>query len=103
MLTVGALFASVRVEIKQLLYLHKVLQKNANHWTRVTLLILWEKQIGWAKQGQELLGKWGLEKDLSTIQEEPAKQWKTKVKQAAEKQNQEKLKEECKTKMRNES
>ena len=40
MLTVGALFASVRVEIKQLLYLHKVLQKNANHWDTKCALVL---------------------------------------------------------------
>ena len=48
----GGLFASVRVEMKQLLYLQKVLQRNVEHWARVTLLILWEKEIGWAKKVQ---------------------------------------------------
>ena len=95
MFSVGALFASIRIEMKQLLYLHRVLHKNPSHWTRVTLLVLWEKQIGWAKQVLGLLTKWGLESDWLAIQQETSTQWKIKVKQAAEKQNQIKLKEEC--------
>ena len=31
MLSVGALFASIRVEMKQLIYLHRVLHKDQNH------------------------------------------------------------------------
>ena len=103
MLTVGALFASIRVETKQLLYLHKLLLKNVDHWARVTLLIVWEKEIGWAKQLKELLRKWGLEGDLTAIQQKTTTQWKLKVKQAAEKQNIEKLKEECEVKIRGET
>ena len=101
-LTVGSLFTSIRIEMKQLLYLHKVLQKNAEHWARVTLLILWEREIGWAKQLKELLIKWGLESDRAAIQRESTTQWKIKVKQAAEKQNKERLREECETKIRGE-
>ena len=98
MLTVGGMFASIRVEMKQLVYLHKVLSKSIEHWARVTLLILWETDLGWAKQVEELLKKWGLEEDLAAIQHESTTQWKTKVKQTAEKQNNERLKAECEKK-----
>ena len=102
MFSVGALFALIRIEMKQLLYLLRVLHKNPSHWTRVTLLVLWEKQIGWAKQVLGLLTKWGLESDWLAIQQETSTQWKIKVKQA-EKQNQVRLKEECESKMRGET
>ena len=85
MLTVGCMFASIRVEMKQLVYLHNVLNKSIDHWARVTLLILWESDLGWAKQVKELLKKWGLEEDLAAIQHESTTQWKTKVKQTAKK------------------
>ena len=38
--TTGVLFASIRVEMKQLLYLHKVLRQDPEHWTRTTLMVL---------------------------------------------------------------
>ena len=102
-LTVGCLFASIRVEMKQLLYLHKVLLKKADHWAKTTLILLWEREIGWAKQLQDQMSKWGLESDREAIQRETTTQWKMKVKQAAEKQNKERIKEECETKIRGET
>ena len=48
--TTGSLFASIRVEIRQLTYLHKVLQRPKDHWTKVTLKILDDKGLGWARQ-----------------------------------------------------
>ena len=46
--TTGVLFASIRVEIKQLLYLWRVLAKEPEHWTRITLMVLKEHNYGWA-------------------------------------------------------
>ena len=37
MFATGGLYASIRVQIKQLIYLHKLLQKPEDHWTRTTL------------------------------------------------------------------
>ena len=48
--TTGVLFASIRVEIKQLLYLYEVLTKEPKHWTQITLMVLKEQNHGWAKR-----------------------------------------------------
>ena len=65
--TTGSLFASIRVEIRRLTYLHKVLQRPEDHWTKVTLKILDDKGLGWAKQINQVLAKWGLETDWDVI------------------------------------
>jgi len=39
-LTTGSLFTSIRIEVKQLLYLHRILLKKDDHWTKTTLLSL---------------------------------------------------------------
>ena len=63
----GALYPSIRIKTKQLLYLHKVLSKEENHWTLQTLQDLRERDIGWAKQIEGILSAWGLEEDWNTI------------------------------------
>ena len=83
--TMGSLFASVRVEQKQLLYLHKVLQRVEGHWTKTTLLALKEKDIGWARQADSILVKWGLERNWEDIRAKGKGEWKKEVLSAAEK------------------
>ena len=53
--TVGSLFASIRVGKKQILYLQKILKRDLHHWTRVTLFAVKKENIGWVKQINELL------------------------------------------------
>ena len=67
MYVTGSLFASIRVQTKQLVYLQKVLKKNEGHWTRKTLETLQRHDIGWAKQIQDNLREWGLEMDWDII------------------------------------
>ena len=55
-MTLGTLFTSIRIDVKQLLYLHKILRKDETHWTRTTLEILKDYNIGWAKNLGEVLG-----------------------------------------------
>ena len=93
--TTGSLFASIRVEIRHLVYLQKVLQRQDDHWTKVTLKILSDKNLGWAKQINQVLEKWGLETDWKVIGRKNIGEWKTEVKRAAERRNLERLKEEC--------
>merc|ERR1712228_416485 len=57
-LSTGSLFTSIRVGTRQLMYLHKVLQKHNDHWARVTLKVLEEQNLGWAKQTNEILERW---------------------------------------------
>ena len=100
--TTGVLFASIRVEMKQLLYLHKVLSKEPDHWTRITLMELKEQNHGWAKQIVELLERWGLESDWTVLQEKSKHRWKREVQNAAESMNKEKIRDECTAKVRGE-
>ena len=102
-LTMGSIFATIRVAIKQLTYLHKVLNKEETHWTRRTLNIMREYNIGWARQVDQLLVKWDLAQDWAEISQKTLAQWKGEVRNAAEKMNKHRLREECETKIRGES
>ena len=99
----GMMSASVRIEMKQLIYLQKILKKAESHWTRVTLMALQEQNHGWAKQINELLQTWGLEEDWTAIQAKRVQHWKTEVKDAAEKMNRKKLRDECEARNRGET
>ena len=102
-MTVGTLFTSIRIDVKQLLYLHKVLQREQSHWTRTTLNLQRDYDIGWAKNIGEILEKWDLEQNWTEIAAKPFLVWKREVKEAAEKQNKEKLAQEYETKSRGET
>ena len=99
-LTMGALFATIRVEVKQLLYLHKVLNKCPSSWTKMTLMVMKDYHIGWAKQICEIIEKWNLNQNSEEIQEKAYGEWKGEVTKAAEIMNIKRLKEECETKSR---
>ena len=96
----GALYASIRVQIKQLIYLHKLLMKPENHWTRTTLNSLKRHDIGWAKQIKENLDEWEMETDWEVIRTKSANEWKRGVYNAAERKNKQKILEECHKKVR---
>ena len=102
-LTTGVLFASIRVEMKQLLYLWKVLTKEPEHWTRVTLMVLKKQNYGWAAQLDKLLERWSLESEWTVIQSKSKQRWRTEVKAAAENMNKEKILEECAVRVRGEA
>ena len=102
-LTMGSMFATVRVGVKQLIYLHKVLNKDKEHWTRRTLSRMKEFNISWAKQVDGLLTKWKMNNNWEDIQQKTAAQWKSEVQNAAEKMNKQRLYEECETKSRGET
>ena len=68
-LTVGSLFASIRVECKQLIYLQKIHKKDEEHWAKLTLYALREKDLGWARQIDQTLEKWGLEENWEVIRQ----------------------------------
>ena len=59
----GTLYTEVRVIKKQLLYLHKLLQKGPDSWAKKTLEIHKEKRIGWARMIMDVLESWQMETD----------------------------------------
>ena len=102
MYATGAMYTSIRIEMKQLLYLHKIITKETSHWTNQTLHILNNHNLGWAKQINETLEEWGLEDDWEVIAKIPTNTWKETVKSKAEEKNLEKLKDQLFTRTRGE-
>ena len=103
MVSAGAMYASIRVQMKQLLYLQKILCRPQDHWTLVTLEALKNRQIGWAKQINEILDSWGLNPDWEVIKSKSKSEWKREVSAAAEKANKEQILRECHKKQRDTS
>ena len=68
----------------------------------MTLMVLKELNHEWARQMDDLLERWGLERDWENIQANPKNHWKKKVKEAAEIMNKEKIREECGARIRGE-
>ena len=99
----GSLFASIRVQIKQLLYLQKILQRPNQHWTYVCLRAISHRDVGWAKQVSGMLNNWGLETSWDNIKTKTKGQWKREVTNAAEKMNKKQILDECYKKVRGET
>ena len=96
----GSMYASIQVDTKQLLYLHKLLQKEERHWAKEVLLILNKKNGAWAKRINELLEFWEVETEWTEISKKSKGEWKREVEKAAEVMNVKKLTEECQVKQR---
>ena len=79
MVTTGALCVSIRAQTKQILYLKKVLKKQDQHWTKITLLALTQHNTGWAKQIDDNLEEWSLDTDWDSSKRKPTTQWKPEV------------------------
>ena len=86
---------SIRVDKKQLLYLHRIVTRKNDHWTKKTLLILQKLNMGWYKQIMLTLTKYNLERNLETIKNIPFPIWKSQVVVATKKKHKEMLIEDC--------
>ena len=96
----GTLFTDVRVEMKQILYLHRLLQKENGYWAKEAVITLKENNVGWAKNIVKTLIKWGLDKEWDEIASTPKNVWKKEVEKAAEERNKINLSNGCQTKQR---
>ena len=101
--TTGSLYASIREEMKQLNYLHQLLNKDKDNWARKSLLLLDNLKSGWAKSIRDTLHTWDLEQDWTKIEKKAKSEWKKEVENAAEKINTGRLRDECYTKERTKS
>ena len=91
----GTLFVEIRIDQRQLMYLHKVLQRNEHHWTRHILKILNEMDLGWSEEINKKLKKYELDTDWSKVTKYSTGEWKNRVKQAVQKENQRRLLSLC--------
>ena len=63
----GLLYTTQTVDQKRLIYLHKILTRENDHWTKSMLNHLQSKNIGWAKNIEEKLIEYELETDWEVI------------------------------------
>ena len=91
----GTIYASMQVDTKQMIYLHKILKRETNHWTRQIFGTLKKFNTGWYKQIKKKLEEYELETDTEKIKTKTRQQWKCEVHDAVEKANLKKLQEEC--------
>ena len=87
----GLLFVTQIIDEKRFLYLHKILTREQEHWTKLMLLHLKTKNIGWAKSIDEKLQQYGLETNWDMIKIMTKNEWKERVKQSILKINGSKL------------
>ena len=92
--TFGTLFTKQRIDQRQLLYLHKVLNRPNTDWTLQTLNTLQEMNIGWAKNMNAILTHYNLPTDFQEIKSTPRPQWSNKVKSSIEKRHLERLRDQ---------
>ena len=91
----GTLVVEIRIDQRQLTYLHKVLQRPEEHWTRHMLNTLNDIDIGWPSEINRKLKAYELEADWTKIAQKSTGEWKIEVKKAIEKANQRKLLSHC--------
>ena len=63
----------------QLLYLHRILNKEETHWTKKILTELEQLNLGWYKGIKTTLSKYQLEENFETIKNIRAIDWKSQV------------------------
>ena len=93
--SLGTLYTSLRLDMKQLIYLHKLLNRHPTHWTHKTLTTLTDKKIGWSKSISDTLVRHKLPSDFQAIKNTRHIDWKRNVTKAIEKENLERLKRDC--------
>ena len=91
----GTLYTDIRIKKKQLIFLHRILSRDTNHWTYQALQTLKNLNLGWYKEIQNTLNKYELQEDCEEIGRTPATLWKAKVTAAVEKMNRQKLLDNC--------
>ena len=91
----GVLFTSVNIDKKQLIYLHKILHRQKEHWTQRPFYELEKLNAGWTPQIKAKLKEYGLEENFDHIKSKTRPQWKREVESSVESINREKLIDEC--------
>ena len=93
--TLGLPYTTNRIKKKQLLFLHRLLNKDPNQQTRKMLKVLDKLKVGWTKQVRSMLVLYQLPTDFTTIKNTPFPHWKNYVIAALEKRHKERLLEDC--------
>ena len=93
--TFGTLFTRQRIDQKQLIFLHKILNRHQKNWTLMTLNTLAEHNIGWAKAIKDTLQQYSLPTQFDEIKIISKPEWTKRIKTVIETKNLERLKILC--------
>ena len=93
--SLGTLYTKIRIDQKQLIFLHKVLNRDTTNRTKMALNFLEKRGMGWYKNIKDILQQYGLPTDFSTIKNLPICIWKREVKNAIELLNRKRLIDDC--------
>ena len=91
----GTLYTKQRVDKIQLKYLHKILNRQQEHWTLKSLKTLEQLNIGWAKAIKNTLEEYNLPTDFEQIRIIPRPEWERGLTSSIESKNLERLIESC--------
>ena len=91
----GTWTMGIRIQVRQLLYLKKILTRNCESNSKILLNALKERNIGWAKYITRVLNDFDLIDDWAEIQKITVPKWKKQVHNAADKKQIDYLKNEC--------
>ena len=81
----GQLYMTQLIDKKRFMYIHKVLSRENDHWTKMMLHHLGTRKIGWAENINRKLAEYNLETDWETIRLKTKGEWKKIVEQAVDK------------------
>ena len=95
MLITGCLFATQRIDMKQLLYLKTILNRKEEDWTKISLFQQKTEKSWWAKQILELQSDYDLGETWEEVKDMSFATWKAKIRTAIEVKHLHRLKEDC--------
>ena len=101
--SLGIPYTSMRIDKKQLLYLHRILNRDPTHWTVQMLKVLGDLNIGRYKKIRTSLVSYHLPSNFDEIKALPFTTWKNLVTTALEKEHKNRLKEDCHKKVNGQS
>ena len=93
----GLLYLTQVVDNMRFMYLHKIVNRQTDHWTNKMIAHLKTQNIGWARNIQTKLTDYQLETDWNVIKQKTKGEWKNSVTEAVNKYNQAKLLNNCTT------
>ena len=93
--SLGIPYTCQRLDKKRLVYLHRILKRYDQHWTKLVLQHLCSLNIGWGKNINECLKLYDLPEDFNTIRAMTIRSWNRLVTHKVEIKNTQRLINDC--------
>ena len=93
--TFGVLYTGQRLDKRRLIYLHRILKRHDQHWTKKAFYELERLNLGWCKNIKETLRVYDLPTDLDTIKAMTKRKWTKLVSEKVEVKNTQRLLDDC--------